>query len=315
MTEPHRSSKLHVPVLVDEVLFYLITRTDGVYLDLTVGTGGHTEAIAKAVSAQARVYGFEIDEQAASIARERVKPLAQVRQIRTASYVELSNWMHELGEVSADGILLDLGLSSLQLDRPERGFMFRDDGPLDMRFDPNSHRPTAADILAHASEKELADLFFTYGEERQAKRIATHIVRERRNAMIQNTSQLVDIVERSVHPKQKIKSLARVFQALRIAVNEELDRITSVLPKAVSSLSVGGRFAVISYHSLEDRLIKRYFQNAAKSGIEMALPDGQVQHLLFSLPFKKVIEPSEKEIAQNSRARSAKLRVIERVES
>ncbi len=315
MTELYRSSSLHVPVLVDEILFYLITRNDGVYFDLTVGTGGHTEAIAKAVSAQARVYGLEIDEQAAQVARERLKPFPQIRQIRTASYVELGNWMHDLGEVSADGILLDLGLSSLQLDRPERGFMFRDDGPLDMRFDPLSQRPTAADILAHSTEKELAELFFTYGEERQAKRIATQIVRERRNAMIQNTRQLVDIVERSVHPKQKIKSLARVFQALRIVVNQELERITSVLPQATASLSVGGRLAVISYHSLEDRLIKRYFQNAAKSGIEVTRPNGQTEHLQFNLPFKRVIEPSEKEIAQNSRARSAKLRVIERVES
>jgi 16S rRNA (cytosine1402-N4)-methyltransferase len=288
------------------VLFYLITKTDGVYLDLTVG---------KAVSAQARVYGFEIDEQAAEIARERLKPFSQVREIRTASYVELSNWMHDLGEVSADGILLDLGLSSLQLDHPERGFMFRDDGPLDMRFDPQSERPSAADILAQYTEKELAELFWTYGEERQAKRIATHVVRERRNAMIQSTRQLADIVGLSVHPKQKIKSLARVFQALRIVVNEELERITSVLPKAVSSLSIGGRFAVISYHSLEDRLIKHYFQNAAKSGLEVALPNGHVELRQFNLPFKRVIEPSEKEIAQNSRARSAKLRVIERVES
>ena len=309
------SERSHVPVLVDEVVRLLATRPNGAYLDLTVGGGGHLRALSGRLDSQARLYGIDRDPEAAATARISLAELPQRVTIVNASYAEAEAVAADLGDALFDGILLDLGLSSLQLDDPDRGFTYRFDGPLDMRFDPQSGDPTAADLINSLEEKELVHLLRTYGEESRARRLAEAIVRERRARMVVTTRQLADIVERIVPHRDLNKSLARVFQAFRIAVNRELETLEAALPRLIELLTAGGRLAVISYHSLEDRLGKRLFQFEAKGCI--CPPESPVCICGHTPRLRAVtrrpVVPTAVEIANNSRARSAKLRVAERL--
>ena len=308
-TKPH-----HLPVMAGEVVKLLVTDREGAYFDLTAGLGGHLKALAKALGPNARLYGLDKDPAAVELTTKNLADCSQVKRIVRASFGDLDAVMDRVGENAMDGILLDLGLSSYQLDEPGRGFSFRQDGPLDMRFDPQSHSRTAAELVNSLSEERLAEIIRSFGEERRARRIARAIVRERGKKMIQTTTELADIVTGVVPPPHQSKSLARVFQAFRIAVNNELDQLETVLPQALSRLKVGGRMAVISYHSLEDRLVKRFFQQEAKGCV---CPPRLPQCVCGATPrvrilTRRVITPQPQEKDQNPRARSAKLRVAEK---
>jgi 16S rRNA (cytosine1402-N4)-methyltransferase len=306
----------HLPVMTGEVVDHLVIYPEGAYLDLTAGLGGHLEAIAEALTEEARVYGIDKDSAALAQAQVRLSRYPQLKALVCASYVRIKDIVEEeFADNEFDGILLDLGVSSLQLDDPQRGFSFRLEGPLDMRFDPSSGAQSAADLINGLDEKELSRIIRYYGEEKNAGKIARAIVRERRTRMIRTTSQLAAIVHANTRPPHQNKSLARVFQAFRIAVNEELDSLTRLLPDAVSLLKAGGRFAVLTYHSLEDRIVKRFFQQQVKGCT--CPPEFDVcvcgNEPTLKLVNRKPLTPQPDEIEQNSRARSAKLRVAERI--
>ncbi len=291
--------KIHAPVLLKECLFYLKPQKDGLYVDGTLGLGGHTEAILQQSDPDGEVIGFDWDENALSRAAHRLKPFAHRLRIQRRSFAEIVAGLEEFGISEIDGLLIDIGLSSLQLDMGGRGFSFQRDEPLDMRMDGRK-KMTAESILASASEAELADIFYYYGEERQARPIAAAIVSRRKQEKISTTGQLVSVVAGAVprrfHP-EKIHVATRVFQALRIAVNAELENLSTILDDAVPYLKPGARFCVIAFHSLEDRIVKRKFR------------ENQNLRVLTSRP----IVPGAKEVAVNPRARSARLRVAEKL--
>ncbi len=295
----------HTPVLYNEVLAGLKVRPGGVYIDGTLGLGGHAAGILAQSAPDGRLLGFDRDPQALALAGERLSAFGERVTLVHGSYVELGRYA-EPGSV--DGILLDLGLSSLQLDAPERGFAFRHEGPLDMRFDPAAPL-TAGEIVNTWPEDELADVLFDYGEERDSRRVARAIIQAR---PLRTTLDLARAVERA-HARRgrqgKAHPATRTFQALRIAVNGELDAVRAVLPLALDTLQPGGRLAVISFHSLEDRIVKHYLRQAA--GLEGELADRPQPRL--TILTRRAIEPDEAEIAANPRARSAKLRVAEKV--
>jgi len=305
----------HLPVMSEQVVEFLITHSDGAYLDLTAGLGGHLKALAKSLGDSARLYGVDIDHQAIKKARENLGGLKQQIELTAASYTNLEEVVVRFDDKKFNGILLDLGLSSYQLDNPERGFSFRFDSPLDMRFEPQLKGKTAADIVNTYSERELAGIIRLFGEEKNAARLAKTIVTERQKQMIITTAQLINVIKKNIRPHLQVKTSARVFQALRIAVNNELDAITAVLPESVKYLKDGGRMVVISYHSLEDRLVKRYFQKEAKGCVcPPKLPIcvcGKKPSL--KIITSRVVKPSKAEIEKNPRSRSAKLRVVEKL--
>lgn len=290
----------HAPVLEVEVIEYLRPVRGGIYVDATLGLGGHAQRILEASAPDGVLVGLEWDEQALALARERLAGFGgRVRMFRS-SYADMAAVLRREGLTAVDGLLLDLGVSSLQLDRPERGFSFREDAPLDMRMD-RRQAETAAGMIARLSREELADIFYNYGEERQARRIAAHLVRARESSPIETTGRLADLVASAVpkkyHPRTKHVA-TKVFQALRIAVNRELDNLVRVLADAPAVLAPGARVGVITFHSIEDRIVKQAF--AADSA--------------YRIVTRKPVEPSREEIARNPRARSAKLRVAERAE-
>ena len=313
MTNP-APEPYHVPVLAAEVTAHLVTDPDGAYLDLTLGGGGHTAAIASALSRDGRIYAVDRDPDALAAARTRLAGIGQVRQLVEASFSDVLAATADFPDRRFTGILLDLGVSSHQIDDPDRGFTFQKNGPLDMRMAPTL-TTSAADLIQTLSEKELTDIIREFGEERHAARLARALVRERQTDMIRTTARLAEVVSQVITGPHRVKSLARVFQAFRIAVNRELDELRSVLPAAVSILAPSGRIAVISYHSLEDRIVKRYFQDEsrAKDLYEgLPVPNKDVPGRL-RLINRKPIEPSKAEIDANPRSRSAKLRIAERV--
>jgi 16S rRNA (cytosine1402-N4)-methyltransferase len=307
----------HLPVLTSEVVDYLITDPNGAYLDLTSGLGGHLKALASTLEPGARLYGIDLDRAALKIATERLSEIPQKTELVTGSYREIDRIAGQFEDNQFHGVLLDLGLSSLQLDNPERGFSFMHDGPLDMRFDPDSTRRTAADLINSLSEGELVEIIRDYSEEKHAARLARTIVRERQDRMIGTTAHLSEIVRNTIKGPHQNKSLARIFQALRIAVNGELDNLKAVLPKIVDLLHIGGRVVVLSYHSLEDRLVKEFFRQEAKGCI---CPPNLPQCVCGRTPTlklinRKVIVPQPAEAESNPRARTAKMRVAERIAS
>ena len=291
--------QVHVPVMADEVLEYLNPQPGGVYVDGTLGLGGHTLRILEASEPDGKVIGFEWDSQAAELAGQRLQHFAERLCLVPSSYAMLLDELERLGINEVNGILLDLGVSSLQFDTGERGFSFQTDAPLDMRMDRNQQE-TAAGIVNRLRKDELADIFYNYGEERQARRIAEYIVQAREIERITTTKQLARIVAGAIpkkfHPK-KIHVATKVFQALRIAVNRELDNLVKVLTDAPAVLAQGSRICVITFHSLEDRIVKQGFTN----------------NRAYKIITKKPVEPTEEEVAENPRARSARLRVAERV--
>lgn len=309
------SEYVHRPVLVDEVVSYLITEKSGAYVDGTAGLGGHLKALAANLNPDARLYGIDKDDDALTLARERLKESKQKVEFVKGTYDDIEEIADSWTDKTFDGALLDLGLSSLQLDDPKRGFSFESDSPLDMRFDHLSDSRTAADLVNELGEKELARIIKEFGEERRANPVAAAIVRERQKGMIGSNSQLAQIVKKVVRPPHQNKSLARVFQALRIAVNNELATLQSAIPKFINVLNKGGRLVIISYHSLEDRIVKQAFKESARAcNCPTSYPHcicGANQQL--KIITKRPVYPTDKEINLNSRARSARLRVAEKI--
>ncbi|MFP3984136.1 MAG: 16S rRNA (cytosine(1402)-N(4))-methyltransferase RsmH [Desulfurivibrionaceae bacterium] len=286
---------LHQPVLLREIVDLMSPRDGGIYVDCNLGMGGHTAALLEASAPSGRVIGLDWDEDAVAGARQNLESYGGRVEIISCNFSRISEVIEEAGLGGVDGILLDLGFSSLQLEESGRGFSFQRSEPLDMRMDVR-RAVTAADLLNSCRQEELADMFYKYGQERQSRRIAARIVDFRKKEMIRTTDQLVSIIEKAVprrfHPKN-IHVATKVFQALRIAVNEELDNLEKVLGQGSKWLKPGGRFCVISFHSLEDRLVKSIF---------LARPDLEVIT-------RKPVKPSAEEISSNPRARSARLRV------
>ena len=302
------NTQLHLPVLLRETLDELNIKPDGCYIDCTFGRGGHTGEILKRLNANGRVVALDCDP--AAVAHGEISLKDSRLTLLQTRFSQLENIVNELqlsGQI--DGILLDLGVSSPQLDRAERGFSFQQDGPLDMRMDPSTGQ-TVAEWLASAREDEIAQVLRDLGEERHAKRIARYIAEDRDKKAITSTVQLADIVRRAIPRanRQRIHPATRTFQALRIFINNELDEIASVLEQALRVLRVGGRLVVIAFHSLEDRIVKRFFRAAC--GYQQAEEGATMK---FRLPFRKPLRPDEAEQESNIRARSARLRVIERV--
>jgi 16S rRNA (cytosine1402-N4)-methyltransferase len=301
MTADGRKTEIHIPVLLDETLEYLQPVSGGVYLDGTLGLGGHTEAILERSAPDGRVIGFEWDEKAMERAGKRLSPYGERLRVVRRNFAEIKEGLEEVGVETVNGLLIDVGLSSLQLDSGKRGFSFQRDEVLDMRMD-NRRTVTASSILATCSREELADIFFYYGEERQARPIAAAIVKSRVVEPIRTTKQLVSIVSKAVprrfHPG-RIHVATKVFQALRIAVNGELENLARILDDGVDCLKPGGRFCVISFHSLEDRIVKRKFRENPELDVLTS----------------KAVMPSRDEIQVNSRSRSARLRVAEKNDS
>lgn len=307
----------HQPVLLREAIEFLRPGGEGVYVDCTLGGGGHSEAILQAAGASARLIGLDRDPQAIEAATRRLAPFGGRVQIVQANFAHLEAVLDRLEVEYVDGVLLDLGVSSHQLDEEERGFRYQSDAPLDMRMGPDAPR-TAAELLAEAEVDEIARILRDYGEERFAERIARFIDAERRKRPIQTTGQLVEIVKAAIPARARRSGphpAKRTFQALRIAVNDELGSLAQVLDAATNRLRPGGRLVVISFHSLEDRIVKRHFVNEARGCTcppEWAVCQCRGVAKLKILTRKPVL-PEEAEVKANPRARSAKLRAAERV--
>ncbi|WP_298821443.1 16S rRNA (cytosine(1402)-N(4))-methyltransferase RsmH [Chloroflexus sp.] len=294
----------HTPVLLAEVVAALAPRPGGCYLDATVGGGGHALAVLQAAQPGGMLLGIDADPAALAATADRLAEagLREQAVLRHGSFADLTRLATEAGFTAFDGILFDLGVSSYQLDTPERGFSFAADGPLDMRLDPTQGF-TAADLVNRLSERELADIIFQYGEEPAARRIARAIVERRRAQSFQRTADLAALIARVVGGRHgRIHPATRTFQALRIAVNRELDRLAAALPQAVALLAPAGRLAVISFHSLEDRIVKQFLRAEAS---------GETPRLMIMT--KKPVVATDEEVAVNPRARSAKLRVAARL--
>lgn len=311
MGAPHR------PVLLRETIELLRPERGGLFIDGTLGLGGHSEAILEA-SAEARVIGIDRDREALKLATERLARFGQRFQAVHANFREMARVVAERGEREVRGILVDLGVSSLQFDDAQRGFSFRHDAPLDMRMDAKSDEETAADLLAHLSEEEIARIIFEYGEERRSRRIARWIVEKReRGEPIKTTRELAELVARAVgwRKTERIHPATRTFQALRIAVNGELEGLGEFVEEAIDLLEPDGRFAAISFHSLEDRLMKQRLRRL--SGHCECPPRVPVcgcgARRAVEILTRRPIVPGEIEIEENPRARSAKLRACRKL--
>lgn len=303
----------HLPVLYHEIIQALQPQSPGKYVDATVGAGGHAWGILENSAPDGLLLALDRDPQALAIACQRLSVFKDRLTLVHGSYTDLLDEMLRIGWQSVNGIVFDLGLSSMQLDTPERGFSFQSDGPLDMRFDPTQPQD-AAELVNTLPENELADLIWRYGEERGSRRIAAALVRAR---PVTTTRQLAEIVSKSMGGQRgRIHPATRTFQALRIAVNQELQAVERVLPQAVQALAPGGRVAIISFHSMEDRLVKHFFREESRDCIcPPEQPDCQCEHKAsLKLITKHPILPDEKETLTNPRARSARLRVAERLE-
>jgi 16S rRNA (cytosine1402-N4)-methyltransferase len=294
------TSYVHEPVMIAETIALLEPSRGGLFVDCTVGLGGHARVLLEAGAS--KVLGLDRDREALKIARERLEAFGDRVELVHADYRELGRVLDDRGVAGIDGALADLGVSSMQLDAEGRGFSFRRDEPLDMRMD-QSQGPTAADLLEQVSEEELANLIFEYGEERYSRRIAHAIVDARGRGSITTTGQLAQIVRRAVPRRgyQRIDPATRTFQAIRIWVNRELDRLEAFVVEASTRLLAGARFAVITFHSLEDRIVKHAFR---------ALAQGRMALRILT---KRPIVPGDTELDRNPRARSAKLRAVERL--
>jgi 16S rRNA (cytosine1402-N4)-methyltransferase len=337
----------HEPVLLNEVLEWFRPERGGTFVDCTLGLGGHTEAIL-AATPETRVIGLDQDAKALALAQKRLEKFADRFQAVHTNFKNLSEALRDSGIAQVQGVLADIGVSSLQFDNAERGFSFATDAPLDMRMD-ETQGETAADLANHLSETELADLIFEYGEERGARKIARRIVKERQQRPIETTKQLADIAIRALNipGRWRIHPATRTFQAFRIAVNDELNTLEQFIPEAISALASGGRLAIISFHSLEDRIVKRAFQRESgqclcEGKIRVSRPESYKRLRTaqkFNQPIealnlkisddvicdtcgarlrinpltRKPVRPNDLEIARNFRSRSALLRVCERI--
>lgn len=301
----------HVPVLFEQVLVGLEIRPGGWYIDATLGGAGHAAGILRRSSPDGRLLGLDADPEAAACARERLRPFGDRAVVQVANFRGLKAVATSVAYNEVDGILIDLGLSSPQLADARRGFSFSEEGPLDMRFDPRQGE-SAADLVNSLAEDRLADLLWRYGEEPAARRIARAICRRR---PLSTTTELAGLVAGVVPRRGKIHPATRTFQALRIAVNDELEALGEVLPQAQALLRPGGRMAVISFHSLEDRLVKQHFRRESQDCI--CPPELSVcacgHQATLRIVTRKPIVPGDDEVARNPRSRSAKLRIAEKL--
>ena len=304
----------HVPILCEEVVENLIKKTEGIYMDCTVGFGGHSNQILKKISSKGKLLGIEIDPYALEKSDKKLSQHYKNFSLYNCSYVNFPQILIKNKLKKIDGFLFDLGISSYQVDSAHRGFSYSSDGPLDMRFNPcNSKIKTAKEILEKISEDELAINIKVFGEEKKYRRISKNIIKSRETKSLNTTDDLKKAICNVIPEKNKNKTLSRVFQAIRIMVNDELNILKNTLIKSTEHLNVGGRIAVISFHSIEDRIIKHFFKNNVI-----------YKHSTYDIEYynkrklkeinKKPIVPSESEIKNNLRARSAKLRIAERIE-
>ena len=326
-TRAEDKDELHEPVLLAEIIDWLRPERSGTFVDCTVGTGGHSRAILSA-SPETTVIGLDRDLEALDMARGRLAIFEdRIRLIHT-NFDDIASVLNQIGISEVDGVLADLGVSSLQLERGERGFSFASDAPLDMRMD-QSRGPTAADLVNQLSQRELADLILEYGEERGARRIARRVARERDREPVKTTRQLADIVVRALNlrGRWRIHPATRTFQALRIAVNDELSALARFIPDAISVLAGGRRLAIVSFHSLEDRIVKRSFlRESGRCTCEA--PKGKERReestdeiicercgarRRINILTRRPVRPGLEEIKRNPRSRSALLRVCERL--
>ncbi|GJM40621.1 MAG: ribosomal RNA small subunit methyltransferase H [Ardenticatenaceae bacterium] len=300
----------HIPVLYDELLALLQPQANGRYIDGTVGAGGHAAGVLQKSAPSGRILVFDKDAEAIAFAQKQLAPFGERVTYVHASYAEMGAYAPQHGFEEVDGILLDLGLSSRQLDNPERGFSFMKEGPLDMRFD-SSKGKTAADLINNLDEVALANILWRYGEEKSSRKIARMLVAER---PFTTTTQLADKIAETVRRRGRIHPATKTFQALRIAVNQELETVEAGVMAALKLLGANGRLAVISFHSLEDRFVKQTFRELSKDctcppNQPVCTCGGQAKYRLIT---RKVVQATAKEIAHNSRSRSARLRVIEK---
>ncbi|MFZ5627089.1 MAG: 16S rRNA (cytosine(1402)-N(4))-methyltransferase RsmH [Bacillota bacterium] len=306
----------HKSVLLEECMAALNLRSGGVYVDCTLGGGGHSQEILLRTGPDGKLVAFDQDPAAIRAAGERLKEFGERVTLVQSNFVKLEEKLQELGYTGVDGILFDLGVSSYQLDTPERGFSYQHDAVLDMRMDP-TQPISARDLLNEWPEAEIARIIREYGEERWANKIAALIVRERTNRPLETTGQLVELIKRAIPVKARTGGphpAKRTFQALRIAVNNELENFRSALLQAVRMLKSGGRVAVITFHSLEDRIAKQTLTELARTCVcppelPVCVCGKQPEVKLIG----KAIEPSAEEVAENPRARSARLRVAEKI--
>ncbi len=311
---PGYSEVPHLPVLYHEIITALRPISPKRYLDGTLGAGGHSAGILAASAPHGKLLGLDLDPQALALASQRLSSYGERAMLVQASYRQLDEVMAEAGWESVHGIVFDLGVSSMQVDTPDRGFSFQTDGPLDMRFGP-TQRLTAGQVVNQWDETDLAEILWKYGEEQLARRIARAIVQ---NRPYQTTLQLAAVIKRAAGRQgqsYRIHPATRSFQALRIAVNDELNAIEETLPKAVAALEPGGRLAVISFHSLEDRLVKQFMRRESRDCI--CPPEQPVCVCGHRASIKEInrhpIVATQEEINGNPRARSAKLRVAEKL--
>lgn len=294
----------HVPVMLQEVLAYLVCRPGGRYLDCTVGQGGFAAAILERCGPDGMVIGMDRDDDAIAAARQRLRPFEARTHLVKTNFSDLKHCLRSLAIEKVDGVVFDLGVSSVQLDRPERGFSFLADGPLDMRMD-RAGGTTAEELVNRLSERDLADVIYRYGEERFARRIARAVVRARERRPLRTTSELVGVITQAVpasYAHGRIHCATRTFQALRIAVNQELAVLGPAIRDAADVLAPKGRLCVIAFHSLEDRIVKETFRSLSRR------PDARLAVLT-----KKPRTATEEERSRNPRSRSAKLRAAERL--
>jgi len=308
--------KIHNPVLLHEVIHYLAPHPQGVYLDATVGDGGHAAAICKHLGDEGFLLGIDRDKEALQRAGHNLKEYAGKFKLVKADFSQMKEIVSIQGLKHVDGILMDLGVSSLQIDRPERGFSYQQEGPLDMRMDYDLPE-TAEEIVNNRSKEELAAIFKKYGEERWAKKIASYIENYRKEQRIQNSEEMVQIIKSAIPAKYRQKGghpAKRCFQALRIEVNRELEELKEALNQSVEILKTRGKICVISYHSLEDRMVKQYFQSESSQcncppGLPVCVCEKKGRLKVLT---KKPVKPSEEEIKSNPRAKSARLRVAQK---
>ncbi len=292
----HLQEKLnvHVPVMSTETIKYLNPKSDGIYIDGTIGAGGHANQILSMLSPKGKLIGIDRDEEALKICEKRFSSFKNLVSLHHTSYDNIKKILDELGIQKVDGMLLDLGLSSLQLNSESRGFSFKKNGRIDMRFDKNQDT-TAADLIKSLSENELADIIFQFGEERRSRRISKAI---KQSPKLLTTNDIKEAIRKSTPPHHRNKTLARVFQAIRIAVNDEIDKLIQFLKVFINYLNIGGRLVIISYHSLEDRLVKKTFRSLKEEKKVILLT-------------KKPLTPHKSEINENNKSRSAKFRALE----
>lgn len=300
----------HTPVLLTEVLQGLQVQPGGLYIDATTGAGGHSRAILEASAPSGRLLCIDADPLALEAARQRLTDFAARVRFVCANFAELESIAAQEGFERVSGIVFDLGVSSLQLDNPSRGFSFQKEGPLDMRL--SGQGLSAAHLVNELSERELSDIIWRFGEERQARKIARAIVESR---PLHSTTELASIVSRVKGDAGRIHPATKTFQALRIAVNRELGTLESTLPQAVRLLAPGGRLAIITFHSLEDRMVKQFFRDESRDCI--CPPDAPIcichHRASVRLVNKRAVTPSDEEKERNRRSRSAKLRIVERL--